>query len=192
MEDAAPLALALAEGGVCVAEMTLRTPAGLAAVAEMKRAVPGMVVGAGTVLNAEDVRRAMDGGADFLVSPGATRELLEAMAGAGTVAMPGVGTPSEAMTARAMGMKHLKLFPANAVGGVDMLNGLYGPLPDLSFMPTGGVTQANMGSYLSLPNVIAVGGTWIARPQHIAVGDWSGITARALSAGQACKEGSAT
>lgn len=106
--------------------------------------------------------------------------------------MPGVGTPSEAMTAREMGMKHLKLFPANAVGGVDMLAGLYGPLPDLSFMPTGGVTQANMSGFLRLPNVIAVGGTWIARPQHIADRDWSGITARTIEAGKACKEGCET
>lgn len=182
IEQAAPLAEALHQGGITVAEMTLRTPAGLEAISAMKKAVPGMVVGAGTVLSADDVRRSVDIGADFLVSPGASSSLLASMASAGVPAMPGIATPSEALTARAVGLTHLKLFPAMVVGGVEMLKGIAGPIQDLSFMPTGGVTTDNMHDFLSLKNVFAVGGTWIARAEHVTAGDWSGIAARARAA----------
>ena len=96
--------------------------------------------------------------------------------------MPGVATPSEAMNARAGGLKYLKLFPASVVGGVEMIKGLGGPISDLSFMPTGGVTTTNMHDYLSLPNIFAVGGTWIAKADHVAKGDWDGIRDRAREA----------
>jgi len=185
--QAAPLAEALARGGITVAEMTLRTPAGLAAIAAMKAAVPDLVVGAGTVLSAKDVNDCMEGGADFLVSPGTSPELLSAMAAAPVPALPGVATPSEAMAARALGLTHLKLFPAAVVGGLDMLKGMAGPLADLSFMPTGGVKPDNMADYLALPSVYGVGGTWIAKPEHVAAGDWSGIEARAREAASIAK-----
>jgi len=182
VEQAGPLAVALARGGITVAEMTLRTPAGLAAIAAMKQAAPELLVGAGTVLGAADVGACVDGGADFLVSPGTSPALLSAMAAAPVPSLPGVATPSEAMAARALGLTHLKLFPAAVVGGIDMLKGMAGPLADLSFMPTGGVKPENMADYLDLPNVYGVGGTWIAKPDHVAAGDWAGIEERSREA----------
>lgn len=182
VEQAAPLAHALAEGGITVSEMTLRTPAGLNAITAMKSATPEMAVGAGTVLTLADVTACEDAGADFLVSPGTSPELLDAMAKASVPALPGIATPSEAMAARAKGLTHLKLFPAAVVGGVNMIKGIAGPIPDLNFMPTGGVNTENMKDYLAQPTIYAVGGTWIAKPEHVRAGDWSGITERAREA----------
>lgn len=181
-EQAAPLARALEAGGITVIEMTLRTPAGLGAIATMKETCPDLCVGAGTVLSAADVRACESAGADFLVSPGADPALLAAMAASTLPAMPGVATPGEALGAAAHGLTHLKLFPAEIVGGIAMLSALYGPLPHLSFMPTGGVTLQTLAGYLALPNVHAVGGTWIAKAEHVVAADWSGIGARAREA----------
>lgn len=182
LAQAAPLARALSAGGITVIEMTLRTPAGLPAITAMKNAVPGLVVGAGTVLNETDVAAARAAGADFLVSPGADGGLLRAMSASGLPCMPGVASPSEALSAAAHGLRHLKLFPAEVVGGLAMLKSLQAPLPHLSFMPTGGVTLETLANYLALPNVHAVGGTWIAKADHVAAADWSGIEARAREA----------
>ncbi|MCI4643159.1 MAG: bifunctional 4-hydroxy-2-oxoglutarate aldolase/2-dehydro-3-deoxy-phosphogluconate aldolase [Hyphomonadaceae bacterium] len=186
-EHAEPLALALAEGGITVSEITLRTPAGLGAIAAFKSACPGMVTGAGTILNSQDLTTAVSAGADFIVSPGFDGSLLSKLATCPVPVMPGIATPSEAIAARTAGIKRVKLFPASLVGGAPMIKALGGPLQDMGFMPTGGVTLDTLADYLSLPNVYAVGGTWIAKPEHLVAGDWDGIAARAADALKAAK-----
>ncbi len=181
---AAPLAAALKAGGLNSAEVTLRTPAGLEAITEMKRAEPSLTVGAGTILSEGDVDAALKAGADFLVTPGAGPDLLKALAEFDGVILTGVSTASEAMTRFEMGYGVMKFFPAEAAGGANFLKSLAGPLPHIDFMPTGGVKPHNAKDYLSLPNVIAAGGTWIASPAEMAAGDWDGIEARAREAAE--------
>lgn len=183
--QAEPLAKALAAGGITVSEITLRTSAGLPSIQVFKDAAPGMVVGAGTILDASDLDAAVKAGSDFIVSPGFDAGLLNALAKCPVPPLPGVATAGEAIAARNAGISRVKLFPASLVGGAPMIKALGGPIQDLSFMPTGGVTMENMGKYLSLPNVYAVGGTWIAKPEHLNTGDWDGITARARAACEA-------
>jgi 2-dehydro-3-deoxyphosphogluconate aldolase/(4S)-4-hydroxy-2-oxoglutarate aldolase len=178
--DAAPLARALEAGGLCVVELTLRTAAALAALGEMKRAAPALIVGMGTIRTSEDVARAREGGADFLVSPGAGAPLLRAMEG--VPALPGVATPSEAMTAFDAGYRAMKFFPAEPAGGAAYLKSLAGPLPDIVFCPTGGITPEKAAGYFALPNVACIGGTWIATRAMIASGDFAGIEANARRA----------
>lgn len=179
---AVPLAEALLAGGVDAIEITLRTPAALGAIAAVARAVPGLCVGAGTVLNADDLRRVHDTGARFALSPGATPALLDAAATGPLPFVPGVMTASEAMAARDRGFTLLKLFPAEQAGGPAMLRALAGPLADVRFCPTGGLTAANAAAYLGLPNVALVGGSWLAPRDAPARGDWGAITALAQAA----------
>ncbi|SEO66374.1 bifunctional 4-hydroxy-2-oxoglutarate aldolase/2-dehydro-3-deoxy-phosphogluconate aldolase [Aquisalimonas asiatica] len=179
---AAPLARALVDGGLPVLEITLRTPCAMDAVAAMIREVPDAIVGVGTILQPEDMRRAADAGAAFAVSPGLTPALVEAARDSGLPFLPGVMTPGEAMQAREYGFRALKLFPAEQAGGVPMLKALAGPLPDLTFCPTGGVTQVSFTDYLALPNVACVGGSWLAPADSVAAGDWEGIKALAAAA----------
>jgi 2-dehydro-3-deoxyphosphogluconate aldolase / (4S)-4-hydroxy-2-oxoglutarate aldolase len=181
-EGAANLAHALIDGGLLIAEVTLRTAAGPAVIEAMKRAEPGLVVGAGTVLTGADVTSAMSAGADFLVSPGMTDRLLAALGSARAQMIPGIATASEAMARHEEGFALLKLFPAAVAGGVAALKALSGPLPMLQFMPTGGITEANAADYLAVSNVVAVGGSWIASPAEIEAGDWKGISERARRA----------
>jgi 2-dehydro-3-deoxyphosphogluconate aldolase/(4S)-4-hydroxy-2-oxoglutarate aldolase len=173
LADAAPLAKALAAGGLRVVELTLRTTCALDAMAEMKRAAPSLLVGMGTIRTGADVERSLAAGADFLVSPGATPELLAAMR-AGP-ALPGVATASETMAAADAGYSALKFFPAEPAGGIAYLKSLAGPLPDIRFCPTGGIDVHSAADYLKLPNVVCVGGSWIATKPMISVGDWRGI-----------------
>lgn len=180
VEDAAPLARALAAGGLRVVELTLRTPAALAALGEMKRAGPSLIVGMGTVRSAADVDRSLAAGADFLVSPGASAALLRAMAG--MPALPGVATASEAMSAHEAGYRAMKFFPAEPAGGAAYLKSLSGPLPDIRFCPTGGITPDRAADYFALPTVPCVGGTWIATRAMIAAADWAGVEANAARA----------
>jgi 2-dehydro-3-deoxyphosphogluconate aldolase / (4S)-4-hydroxy-2-oxoglutarate aldolase len=180
LEDAAPLANALAKGGSRVVELTLRTPAALDALAEMKRAAPALIVGMGKVRTGEDAARARAAGADFLVSPGATPSLLEALAG--SPALPGVATASEAMAAVEAGYRAMKFFPAEPAGGVAYLKALAGPLPDILFCPTGGIGPERAPDYIALPNVPCIGGSWIANRAMIAGRDWPGIAANAARA----------
>jgi 2-dehydro-3-deoxyphosphogluconate aldolase/(4S)-4-hydroxy-2-oxoglutarate aldolase len=180
--QAAPLAKALLEGGLTTAEVTLRTPAGIGAIAAMKAAVPDLLVGAGTVLSGEDVRKSVEAGADFLVSPGMSPGLLEALGEYKPLMIPGVATASEAMSRHEEGFEMLKLFPANIAGGVPALKALAGPLPHLQFVPTGGVSAENAGDYLALKNVIAVGGSWVATQADVDSGDWEGISRKARAA----------
>ena len=182
VESAAPLANALADGGLTIAEVTLRTESGLAVIEAMKKARPDLIVGAGTVLNAKDVANSISAGADFLVSPGMSPGLLEALGMYKTMMIPGVATASEAMSRHEEGFEMLKLFPAAVAGGVAALKSLAGPLPHLNFMPTGGIGAADAGDYLALPNVVAVGGSWVASEKDVVAGAWSDITAKAKAA----------
>lgn len=174
VERAEDLARALVAGGLRVLEVTLRTPGALEAIRRMA-AIEGAVVGAGTVTRPELIAAARDAGAAFGVSPGATPALLAAAREAAWPFLPGVATPSEAMAARDAGFDVLKFFPALAAGGVRMLKSLYGPLPDLAFCPTGGIDAANFREFLALPNVLCVGGSWVAPADAIAAGDWERI-----------------
>lgn len=184
IEDAAragPLARALVSGGLPALEVTLRTPAALEAIREMA-AVEGGVVGAGTLLTEEDVERAKEAGASFGVSPGATRRLMDACEANDLPLLPGAATPSEAMALLERGYTTQKFFPAEANGGVPVLRAWAGPLPQVRFCPTGGVTLANAGDYLALPNVACVGGSWIAPAAMLRAGDWEGIARLAAEA----------
>ena len=174
-ETAEPLARALLAGGLHVLEVTLRTPAALEAIRRMTR-VEGVTVGAGTLTRVADLESARAAGASFGVSPGATRELLQAATEIGLPFLPGVATPSEAMRARDLGFDTLKFFPAVPAGGTAMLKSIYGPLPDLAFCPTGGIDASNFQSFRALPNVLCVGGSWVAPAEAIRKGDWTTIT----------------
>ncbi len=182
LADAVPLATALCKGGLSVLEVTLRTDCGLDAIREIKAALPDAVVGAGTVITAEDVRKAKGAGAEFLVSPGCTPSLLAAAKAENMPLLPGVNSPSEAMVLLEQGLECLKFFPAQAAGGVPMLKSIAGPLPQLKFCPTGGVSMANARDYLALPNVLCVGGSWMLDQQAIANKDWPTIEALAREA----------
>lgn len=173
--QAAPLARALVKAGVTIAEVTLRTPAGLAAIAAMKAEAPELLVGAGTVLNGKDVDDALMAGAEFLVSPGMSAGLRDALKGRESVMIPGIATASEAMSRHEEGFQRLKLFPASIAGGAPALKALNGPLPHLKFMPTGGISEDEVKTYLKLPNVFAIGGSWIASQKDIAEGNWGKI-----------------
>lgn len=183
--QAVPMAEALLAGGVDVMEITLRSDAALAAIEAVARAVPAMQVGAGTVTRAAEVARVQSAGARFGLSPGATPELLAAVCAAGLPFVPGVATPGEAMAARDAGFTLLKCFPAAQLGGVEVLKAWGGPLPDLRFCPTGGVSLANMVSFLSLPNVAMVGGSWLTPAAAVAAGDWARVTQLAREAVEA-------
>jgi 2-dehydro-3-deoxyphosphogluconate aldolase/(4S)-4-hydroxy-2-oxoglutarate aldolase len=180
--DAVPLARALVAGGITTLEITLRTAAGADAAAAIKENVADAVVGLGTVLRVRDLELAKSLGLNFAFSPGATPELLDAAAALGVPFVPGIATASELIAATSHGFDTVKLFPAEQVGGVGALKALAGPFPWVRFNPTGGVSEANMGDYLALPNVVAVGGSWMARASDIAAGDWAAITARAQRA----------
>lgn len=179
---AVPLARALCAGGLDVIEVTLRTPVARDAARDIMAEVPEAVVGLGTLLSPRDVDDAVQSGARFAVSPGATPALLAAAIAAGLPFLPGVATVSEALTAREAGFAVLKLFPAEAVGGVGLLQSMAAPLPDLKFCPTGGIDLRNLPDYLALPNVIAIGGSWLAPAGDLAAGAWDRITERAQAA----------
>ncbi|MGB0966881.1 MAG: bifunctional 4-hydroxy-2-oxoglutarate aldolase/2-dehydro-3-deoxy-phosphogluconate aldolase [Halocynthiibacter sp.] len=178
---AKPLAEALVKGGLPVLEVTLRTKAALEVISEMS-SVEGGVVGAGTLLTPQDVSDAKQAGAKFGVSPGATDMLLTATEEAGLPLLPGAATASEAMRLADRGYNMLKFFPAEAAGGVSMLHSLAGPLPNITFCPTGGVGERNAQSYLDLRNTLCVGGSWVVPTQLIRNHDWAGIENVARSA----------
>ncbi|HEX4805165.1 MAG TPA: bifunctional 4-hydroxy-2-oxoglutarate aldolase/2-dehydro-3-deoxy-phosphogluconate aldolase, partial [Conexibacter sp.] len=159
--DAVPLARALLDGGLRTIEVTLRTPAALAAIERIAAEVPEIAVGAGTVTGADDARAARDAGARFLVAPGATPSLLDALAASGLPYLPGCATPSELIALQERGLHAAKLFPAEAVGGVAFAQALAGPFPRMRLCPTGGIDQDGAAAYLALPNVACVGGTWL-------------------------------
>jgi 2-dehydro-3-deoxyphosphogluconate aldolase/(4S)-4-hydroxy-2-oxoglutarate aldolase len=177
LEDAVPLAKALVAGGVRVLEVTLRTPVAIPAAKAIMANVPEAVVGIGTILNAADLERAEALGAQFGISPGATPELLEAAAASALPFAPGIATASELMQALAHGFNLVKFFPAEQSGGIKALRALAGPFPDVRFCPTGGIGEANAAAWLSEPNVVAVGGSWLCPAAEIRSGNWAGISA---------------
>jgi 2-dehydro-3-deoxyphosphogluconate aldolase/(4S)-4-hydroxy-2-oxoglutarate aldolase len=181
-DDGVAQARALVAGGLFAIEVTLRTAGALAAIAAIRRSVPGAVVGAGTVLTPEHIVQACEAGARFLVSPGASPRLAQAAAAAPVPFLPGVATASEAMTLMELGFHALKLFPAEAAGGAKLLASLAGPLPDLRFCPTGGIDLARAPSYLALPNVLCVGGSWMLSKTALAAGDYAAVETLAREA----------
>ncbi len=180
VEDAVPLASALVSGGVKVLEVTLRTDAAADAAKAIIAEVPDAIVGIGTVLNADDLKRAISLGARFAVSPGATPELLDAAAKSELPFLPGVATASELMQAQARGFNVLKFFPAEQSGGIEMLRALAGPFPHTRFCPTGGIGGANAAAWLTEPNVVAVGGSWLCPAADVRYANWEVITARCI------------
>jgi 2-dehydro-3-deoxyphosphogluconate aldolase/(4S)-4-hydroxy-2-oxoglutarate aldolase len=182
VEDAAPLARALVAGGLPLIEVTLRTDAALEAARAIARDVPEAVLGIGTLTEVPHMRVALSAGAKFLVTPGTPPELAAALAKSPVPVIPGCATPSEAMALSGLGFTVLKFFPASSAGGVEFLRQIAGPLPQIKFIPSGGVNATIAGDYLALPNVIAVGGTWIAPREAVAAGDFAKITALARAA----------
>jgi 2-dehydro-3-deoxyphosphogluconate aldolase/(4S)-4-hydroxy-2-oxoglutarate aldolase len=173
--DAVPLARALFDGGLRLIEVTLRTAAAPAAIAAIVRELPQIVVGAGTVQRPTDVAQACAAGARFLVSPGMTAELAAAALATELPYLPGVATPSEIITARDLGISFLKLFPAEAVGGLALLRALAPVFSGVAFCPTGGIDERAAREYLALPNVPMVGGSWMAPREAVAARDWPRI-----------------
>ena len=180
--QAVPMAHALLAGGIDVMEITLRHSAGLAAIEAVAKQVPQMHVGAGTVTRAHEMQQVADAGARFALSPGMSEALVQAAMDCRLPFMPGVMTPAEVMQARDHGFGLMKLFPAAQAGGLGMLKALSGPLGDVQFCPTGGVTPQNMAEYLLLPNVAMVGGSWLTPADAVAQGDWARITRLAQEA----------
>jgi 2-dehydro-3-deoxyphosphogluconate aldolase/(4S)-4-hydroxy-2-oxoglutarate aldolase len=181
-DQAVPMAHALLEGGIDVMEVTLRHAAGLPAIEKIAKSVPQMHIGAGTLIKPSDMARVQAAGARFALSPGMTAELVAAALACQMPFVPGVMTPSEVMTAQAAGFGLLKLFPAAQAGGIAMLKALSGPLSDMRFCPTGGVSLANMSDFLALPNVSYVGGSWLTPTDVVERGDWAEITRLAQEA----------
>ncbi|MQR01446.1 bifunctional 4-hydroxy-2-oxoglutarate aldolase/2-dehydro-3-deoxy-phosphogluconate aldolase [Glaciimonas soli] len=181
---AVPLAKALVAGGIRVLEVTLRTVHGLAAIRAMAEQVPGAIVGVGTLTHPDEFAAARDAGAVFGVSPGLTPALIAAAKSSGLPLLPGVMTPSEVMTAREAGFRQLKLFPAVPAGGVGMLNAIAGPLADITFCPTGGISIDTAAQFLACKNVACVGGSWLTPKAALQAGDWAQITALATAASQ--------
>ncbi|MGW2343825.1 bifunctional 4-hydroxy-2-oxoglutarate aldolase/2-dehydro-3-deoxy-phosphogluconate aldolase [Streptomyces sp. NPDC001661] len=180
--DAVPLARALVAGGLPAIEVTLRTPAALDAIRAIAAEVPDAVVGAGTVISPANVADSVDAGARFLVSPGWTDTLLDAMKGSGVPFLPGVSTTSEVVALIERGVHEMKFFPAEAAGGAAYLKALAGPLPQARFCPTGGVSPANAPAYLALKNVGCVGGSWMLPADAIAAKDWDRVESLAREA----------
>lgn len=178
---ARPLAEALVAGGLPVLEVTLRTRHALQVIEEMAK-VEGAVVGSGTVRSPLQMGHSVDAGCQFMVSPGASPRLLEAADDHPIPLLPGIGTPTEAMTAAEHGYSFLKFFPAEALGGAKVLKAYASPLPDITFCPTGGIDAVKAKEYLALPNVICVGGSWIMPQDAVAAGDFKRIEALAREA----------
>ena len=178
-QDAVPLAQALRDGGLQILEVTLRTPAALAAIHAIAQAVPEVQVGAGTIIEPHQFQAAKDAGAQFCVSPGLTPALALSARATDLPYLPGVTTPSEVIHAQELGYTTLKFFPAELSGGINMLRNFAALYPQVTFCPTGGISADNMTDYLAQPNVMCVGGTWLSPQALIESQDWTGITALA-------------
>lgn len=186
VDDAVPLATALVEGGLPLLEVTLRTPQALEAIARVRAEVEGVIVGAGTVINRTDLDNAIAAGSEFVMTPGSTTDLLAAGTDGGVPFYPGVATASDVINCLEYGLDTLKLFPAEASGGVSLLNALSAPFPQVSFIPTGGINSNNAPEYLRLDNVLSVGGSWVAPQALIEQGDWDAISQLAKAAHAVC------
>lgn len=182
VEDALPIAEALLEGGIKVLEVTLRTPAALDVINEIATKLPEAVVGSGTVTNRELLQRSVDAGSKFAISPGLTKDLLQAGNEGNTALIPGISSISELMDAIDYGYDHVKFFPAEASGGAKAIQSIGGPFPDIKFCPTGGINLNNIKNYLALPNVACCGGSWLVSDTIVEQKDWSSITRLAKEA----------
>lgn len=182
LADAVPLANALVAGGLKAIEITLRTDDALDAIALTATEVPGAIVGAGTILSPRDYSAAAKAGARFIVSPGTTQELLDTAHASDIPFLPGAITPSEMMSLREEGYRMMKFYPAEQAGGASFLKSLVSPLANICFCPTGGIAPANAKDYLALPNVVCIGGSWVAPDKLIADGRWDEIEALAREA----------
>ena len=182
VEDAVPVARALVAGGLPAIELTLRTPVALDAMRAIAEEVPEILLGAGTIVSPAQADQAVAAGAQFLVSPGSTPRLLDAMLATGVPFLPGTASVSEALAVLEAGVSEMKFFPAEAAGGAPYLKSIASPLPAARFCPTGGITAASAPSYLALPNVGCVGGSWLTPADAIAAGDWARITELASAA----------
>lgn len=181
-DHAAPLASALVDGGLLALEVTLRTPAGLDAIRAMVKARPDAMVGAGTVLDADALKRAVDAGARFIVSPGLTKAVARAAEAFDVPLLAGVATASDIMRGLDLGLKRFKFFPAETSGGAPAIAAFAGPFGDIAFCPTGGITLDSAPRYLGMKNVLCVGGTWVAPKDAVEAGDWARITELAKGA----------
>lgn len=180
--DAVPMAKALCAGGVKVLEITLRTPAAIEAIQQIKAHVPEAIVGAGTVINTQQLQEVTAAGAVFAISPGLTPALLEAANQGGIALIPGISTLSELMLGMEYGYEYFKFFPAEAAGGIPMLKAIAGPVPQATFCPTGGISPQNYQAYLKLANVACVGGSWLVPAEAVKNKDWNAITELAKAA----------
>jgi 2-dehydro-3-deoxyphosphogluconate aldolase / (4S)-4-hydroxy-2-oxoglutarate aldolase len=174
-EDAVPLAGALVAGGLSCVEITLRTPQAIAGIAAIREAFPEILLGAGTVLSLEQLDAAIEAGADFAVAPGTNPAIVEASLDRGLPMLPGVSTPSEVERALALGLRTVKLFPSELLGGAAYIRALCGPYRDVSFVPTGSITPATLPGYLAIDQVLACGGSWMVKPAVIAAGGFDEI-----------------
>ncbi|PHR92932.1 MAG: keto-deoxy-phosphogluconate aldolase [Robiginitomaculum sp.] len=179
---AASLAAALWDAGITTAEITLRTPQALPSIGAMKAAAPELCVGAGTILSVDDLNAALEAGSDFIVTPAVSSKLLPALKAVSVPVFPGVATPSEALELYDHGFECVKFFPAESNGGVPALKSMASPLPKIKFMPTGGINGDSAPHYLALPNVIAVGGSWMVDQQAVNAQNWASVKATALRA----------
>jgi len=176
VEDTLNLAKALSDGGISIMEITLRTSEGLKAIEQIRKELPDMLVGSGTVCTPQDFKDSVNSGAQFAFSPGITTSLIEEYKNQSIPFIPGVATSSEIMLAKENGLNHCKLFPATLVGGVEMLKAFGGPFPDMKFCPTGGVNLNNLNDFLSLSNVLCVGGSWVSSSTLVKEKKFSEIT----------------
>lgn len=182
LDDAIPLAHALVAGGINVLEITLRTPVALEAIKLISQNVKDAIVGAGTIANPAQLRAAEEAGALFAISPGITPALLDAASNSHIPLIPGIASLSELMSVMEYGFDHCKFFPAEAAGGIQMLKAIYGPFPQVTFCPTGGISPGNFNDYLQLPNVACVGGSWLAPQNFVNEKNWLKITELAQKA----------
>ncbi len=191
LEDAAqavPTAKALLKGGINAMEITFRTSAAKASIEKVAKEVPEMIVGAGTVVNVQQLHDAVEAGAKFIVSPGSDAEVIAEAIKLGVPITPGVVTPSEIMVGLKLGLKVFKFFPAENYGGLKTIKALSGPFPQIKILPTGGINQANAAEYFKNPKILAVGGSWMCTKDMIASGDFDGIAEKSAAATALFKE----
>ena len=181
-DRAVPVARALLKGGINAMEITFRTAAAKASIARVAKEVPEIIVGAGTVINAEQLRDAVDAGAKFIVCPGSDADIIREAAGLGVPVVPGVVTPSEIMMGLRLGVRVFKFFPAESYGGLKTIKALSGPFPQIKFIPTGGINQDNAGEYFKNPRIQAVGGSWMVSKDMINAGDYEAIAEKSAAA----------
>ena len=182
LDEARKVSEALLKGGLPAIELTLRTPVAMDALAMLKKELPDIVIGAGTVLTQDQISQSIDAGADFLVTPGTPPAMAEALAAADIPVVPGAATPTELLALAARGFRVCKLFPAMAAGGLAMVKGVAGPMPELKLCPTGGINEANAADFLKQKNVVCIGGSWMVQDAWIRAGQWDEVKKSAAAA----------